>query len=408
MADPDVWKNHFNVTYATEAFPRSVTKSIFLAGPTPRSEDNKSWRPKALEILSRLGFDGAVFVPEPRDGKWAKDYTDQVEWEESGMQRADCIVFWIPRDMKGGMAGLTTNDEWGVWKDSGKVVLGTPPDADHIRYQRHYAKKQGVPIADSLEDTLKAALTQLEKGALRTAGECQVPLHIWNRQDFQEWYRAQKNAGNRLDNCRVDWSFRVPAVPFEGQTAKSPPQRVFLYALHVDVHIGAENRNKVNEIALFRPPVSSVVLYRHPENETHPQDRVLNTQIVLVKEFRSPVRNSECYVYELPGGSSRDPNEDPRSVAAHEVEEETGLKIDPGRFQARDTRQLGSTLSTHTARLFKVELTAEELEKVAMDESIHGVEEDTERTYVEVWTVGRMLSEDVVDWSTIGMVIANV
>ncbi len=39
-------------------------KSIFLAGPTPRNKEVKSWRGEALEILQRLGFDGVVYVPE--------------------------------------------------------------------------------------------------------------------------------------------------------------------------------------------------------------------------------------------------------------------------------------------------------------------------------------------------------
>ena len=54
--------------------------SIFLAGPTPRSVDVKSWRPEALEILKKLSFNGTVYVPE-----WDYDapkisYMEQVEW----------------------------------------------------------------------------------------------------------------------------------------------------------------------------------------------------------------------------------------------------------------------------------------------------------------------------------------
>lgn len=44
-------------------------KSIFLAGPTVRKEQQQdwekgSWRNEAIEILQELGFDGIVYVPE--------------------------------------------------------------------------------------------------------------------------------------------------------------------------------------------------------------------------------------------------------------------------------------------------------------------------------------------------------
>ena len=42
----------------------SLKKSIFLAGPTPRSKEVKSWRPEAIRLLKEKGFDGVVFVPE--------------------------------------------------------------------------------------------------------------------------------------------------------------------------------------------------------------------------------------------------------------------------------------------------------------------------------------------------------
>jgi hypothetical protein len=39
-------------------------KSIFLAGPTPRTPGIISWRKEACEILEELGFNGIVYVPE--------------------------------------------------------------------------------------------------------------------------------------------------------------------------------------------------------------------------------------------------------------------------------------------------------------------------------------------------------
>jgi len=100
MNDQD-WKAGPKVVYARDPFPREYTKSIFLAGPTPRGKGNEGWRKEAIEILRKKGYDGVLFVPEPSDGNWAVDYDDQIEWEENGLHQADCILFWVPRDIKG-------------------------------------------------------------------------------------------------------------------------------------------------------------------------------------------------------------------------------------------------------------------------------------------------------------------
>jgi hypothetical protein len=129
-----------HTVYAKEDFPIRVRSSIFLAGPTPRSKEVPSWRPVALALLKQLGFEGVVFLPEPRTEVWG-DYSDQILWESEALNRSDCILFWIPRDLTPDangyprMGALTTNDEFGTWKTSGKVVLGTPPEASHVKYQ---------------------------------------------------------------------------------------------------------------------------------------------------------------------------------------------------------------------------------------------------------------------------------
>lgn len=196
------------VVYAHEPLPNSITKSIFLAGPTPRSKNVKSWRPEALIILEKLGYNGVVFVPEDSDEKWQESgYLNQIEWEEYCLNVADGIVFWIPRDMVT-MPALTTNIEWGAWCDSGKVVLGTPPEAVHVGYQQHYASKYNVPTAVTLEKTLKLVITIIGDGAIRTGGEREVPIHIWKMSTFQEWYQKHKQAGNRLESAKVLLTFK--------------------------------------------------------------------------------------------------------------------------------------------------------------------------------------------------------
>lgn len=394
---------------ALEPFPSEVTKTIFLAGPTPRGKAEHSWRPELVELLEREGFDGHIFVPEPRDdGQWAEEYYDQIEWEEEALHRADCILFWVPRDLSGDtygvpMPGLTTNDEWGFWKDSGKVVWGAPGWAQKVRYQEHYAKRYGVSNGVTAAQAAQRAIELVGEGAFRRDGECQVPLHIWRKPEFQEWYKALRAAGNRLDGARVVWTFRVPPPDFN--EGKGPPQRVFLYALHVDVYVASEDRHKTNEVVLFRPDIASVVLYRPAPPSFHP---IGAAKVVLVKEFRSPVRNADGFVYELPGGSSTK-DEPVEQIAIHEVEEEVGLTIEPGRLRLVGVRQIGATLSAHTGAVFAVELTDEELATLREQErsgATRGVQGDSERTYTVIRSVGQLLQGQLVDWSQLGMILA--
>lgn len=378
------------VVYAREIAPEKISKSIFLAGPSPRSVDVQSWRPQALKILEEKGYDGVVFIPEPR-GTWEKDYDGQIEWEETYLNMADCIIFWVPREMKN-MPALTTNNEWGKWEDSGKVVWGSPDEAEKVRYQLYYAEKFKVPISATLEDTIDSALAFIGEGALRTSGEREIPLYIWKTDHFQEWYRAQKNAGNRLDGARVVWTFRVG------------PERkfVFFWALHVNVFIANENRHKTNEVVLSRPDIATIVMYQRGST-------LEDTTIVLIREFRSPSVSADGYVWEIPGGSSFKPKGDPRELAAAECEEETGLRVNPSRIIHHHSRQMVATLSAHKAHLFFVELTAEEIESLKKQNGIaHGVVEDTERTYVEIISLGEILNENKVDWSMLGMILSVI
>jgi hypothetical protein len=131
--------------------------SIFLAGPTPRNSRIPSWRPLALHTLSRLNFEGQVFVPETPGGGMSMEYEEQVEWEETYLRDARCIMFWIPRDLEH-LPGFTTNIEFGRWCDTNKVVVGWLPGAPKMRYIEYYAKKLRIPTADTLNDTVKLAV----------------------------------------------------------------------------------------------------------------------------------------------------------------------------------------------------------------------------------------------------------
>ena len=108
-------------------------KSIFLAGPTPRGENVKSWRIEACNIIESLGFDGIVYVPEYSSWKPKEDYVNQAMWEREALTEATVIMFWIPRSLPD-MPAFTTNVEFGYWLSSGKVVYGRPDHSQKIKY----------------------------------------------------------------------------------------------------------------------------------------------------------------------------------------------------------------------------------------------------------------------------------
>lgn len=370
------------VVYAHEVPPEVVCASIFLAGPTPRDAGVVSWRLEALRLLEERGFTGVVFVPEPRDGAWVRDYDGQIAWEEAHLHMADVALFWLPRELSR-MPGFTTNDEWGTHKHSGKVVFGAPPGAAKVRYQQYYAERLFVPTADNLAGTIDAALAFVGDGAERRGGERQVPLHVWRTAAFRGWYAALRAAGHRLDGARLEWVCR-----------SGPGRRwLFMWALRVEVFIPAEDRSKRSEVVIGRPDVAAVVMHR--------EDRV-----VLVREFRSAVRNAQGMVLELPSGSSFDDSLAPDAVAAEEVHEETGLQIDAARLVRVGSRQVAATLLGHHAHVYSLALNDEEMAWLVAHEGVQRGSYAGERTYVQVRRVDELRGGDEVDWSTLGMILA--
>lgn len=390
------------IVYAGESMPEKVTKSIFLAGPTPRNRDEvESWRPLALEILNDLGYDGAVFVPELRQPKVGHNYDTQVEWEEEMLNAADCIVFWVPRDLSHDsksypkMAALVTNVEWGTWASSGKVVLGYPETAHKISYLKYYADKYNVPVSDTLIETLRHAINYTYGGAERTEGARYVPMFVWKQPSFQVWYQAQVKADNRLESARVLYTFRPGFKNF-----------LFLWIMKVNVWVESEQRFKSNEFVLSRPNISSILFWHDPKDMQG--DGVGDYEVVIVKEFRSPSSTVDGFIRELPGGSSVKPGQDALEIAAEEVFEETGFELDSSRLVPVANRQMAGTFSAHQSQLFKVHLNEDEINWFKNQKGImHGNIADSEQTYIEVYKVWELINnETLVDWSTLGQILS--
>lgn len=387
------------IVYAREPYPaQNVRQTIFLAGPTPRDLLTPSWRRDALLILEALGFAGDVYVPEARTPvDWNADtWRSQVEWERDGLARADCIVYWIPRDMKW-LPGLTTNVEFGEWYSQGRFVLGAPDNAPAMGYLRHVAAEAGhLHVEIDLRATLQAAIAFTEEHACIRHGElAQVPSCVARTDTFRAWHGNLRSSHRQLESFRLQWALWVG--PHK--------EHLLAWAAAVSIYLRDEGRSKANEVVVARPPVSATVLHG-PVDPAAP----LATQVVLVREFRSPVNNPLGAVYEVPSGSSfRSPT--PQAVAMSEVHEEVGLRISPARYRPLETRQSSATLSAHQVHGYAVELTPGELATLAAPDYgrvTRGNRDEGEATRVEVWPLSDLLYADFLDWTNLGLITRAV
>jgi hypothetical protein len=72
-------------------------------------------------------------------------------------------------------------------------------------------------------------------------------------------------------------------------------------------------------------------------------------------------------------------------------------------------RQLASTMLTHQAHVWSYELDMYELNEIKqLSTTTHGNIEDTELTYIEIHKVYELLSNTIVDWSNMGMILSTV
>lgn len=138
-------------------------KSIFLAGPTPRSNEIKSWRPEACIFLEDNGFDGIVYVPEYSSWRPLENYLTQVEWERDALSNASVIVFWIPRELPD-MPGFTTNVEFGYWIHTGKIIYGRPNESKKNEYLDWlYEIDTNKKPIDNIEELLLESIKEANK-----------------------------------------------------------------------------------------------------------------------------------------------------------------------------------------------------------------------------------------------------
>lgn len=161
------------IIYAQESLmdKNENVKSIFLAGPTPRNKNVKSWRKDAYKLLEDKNFEGIVYSPEPINVESYKNYDAQMNWEQDALDKSDIILFYIPRDIsldennKLKMPAFTTNIEFGLYAKSGKCVVAIPEDKIKVSSNQYIQKccaKFNIPFKYSLEEIIDEALLRLK------------------------------------------------------------------------------------------------------------------------------------------------------------------------------------------------------------------------------------------------------
>jgi nucleoside 2-deoxyribosyltransferase len=144
---------------------------IFLAGPTVRGNQlhlQPSWRFAAVDEFKKQGFDGTLILPEFTSLTESDKHRPELPiWEYTGLKRADCILFWIPRTRE--LIGLTTNWELGYWigREKEKIIYGRPDDAFRMEYCDIMWKK--IHEEDYLESFIYNTLEETVKYSIKKA-----------------------------------------------------------------------------------------------------------------------------------------------------------------------------------------------------------------------------------------------
>lgn len=378
--------------FSDEPMPLRTTKSIFLAGPSPRTLDQTDWRKKALAILDELGYDGHAFVPAPRaffygEAALSKDgYDGQIDWEIAGRRRADAVAFWVDRRVSEGFPGFTTNVEFGEDVHSKRTFYGRPEDSERNKYLDGVCMRAGIKIHSDLKNLLEEIVTHIGEGSERVGGESDVPLVAWRFEPVRNWLDSLKAAGHSVERAET------PVI------LKSYGRKPSVMALKASIAVKGEDRVKDNEFVIARADISSVAAYSKLPNG--------DFEIVLVKEFRTAVNNSEGFVYELVSGSSSDSSKSPMEAAIEELFEEAGIAAAEDRLEFVSSRQLFATLSSCKSHLFKIELSEDEMDSLKNASRTGGKLGLTELGEVVHPVVVKLseISRLPVDYSTLGMI----
>ena len=157
-----MWDDPLVYFYQNSELAEQGVPSIFLAGPSSRDDVLEfKWRAFAVHYLRTAGFQGVIYIPEPKENDWSFKETFQgriVEWESKRLLLASIAFVWVPRHQIQ-LPGRVTNTELGFlsgmayaaperFKD--RLVFGSPREAWKVNSEIHWASLAGVQAVDDL------------------------------------------------------------------------------------------------------------------------------------------------------------------------------------------------------------------------------------------------------------------
>lgn len=163
-----------NLNFAPEGVP-----SVFLVGPSSRQDVLEyKWRAFAHHYLRKAGYEGVIYIPEPRNNDWSFKATFPmkiVNWESTRILHCDIVMSWTARhevQLPGRVTGTENAFLAGMAfacpdKFKERFVIGYPPDSWKANSEKHWISGiAGIKPFDDLEPMcyhVAARLQQLQK-----------------------------------------------------------------------------------------------------------------------------------------------------------------------------------------------------------------------------------------------------
>jgi len=190
----------------------------------------------------------------------------------------------------------------------------------------------------------------------------------------------RKKSQKELKKARVLYSLRK----------SNESSDLLFWAISLELSSKEDSSIKSNEVVFSGMDTASLLMYK--KNET-----LENSEVVLVKNFRSSVSNADGYLYELPGTYFLTQPVEVAQLISN-VSAQTGFSPEKSKISTSNVRKMMSSFSAHQGILHFLELPEEDLKKI---------NEETGKNFV-VLSVSSLLEKNLVDWSILGMILSSM
>lgn len=151
-----MWDDPLVYFYQNLDFAPDGKKSVFLVGPSSREDILEyKWRAPVHHLIRQGGFDGVIYVPEPRENDWSFKETfpmEIIDWEIPRVLSSTLILSWFcrhPVQLPGRVTATETAFLAGMaYADPSRfkerLLLGHPTGAWKVKSDMRWAAKAGI------------------------------------------------------------------------------------------------------------------------------------------------------------------------------------------------------------------------------------------------------------------------